>query len=232
MNSNSNTCLVTILIGAPGTNGVKLARRLYQDDPATTVKAIVPWPSKKGSSNQGNLTMVSTSERLKRLGSGCSCCTVRGDVLGKVRRIVDSSEADRVLIQASPQSDLDALAKTFSVADQNGAVLGDVAFIDQVVTVVDGSSLLKTLKSNSLHRLIEVVRTADSVWVDGAAGLEPQVRVDVLQALKTMNPEAHILLGDDGQIRLSQFARDAESVVPSLERPVEPSKPEGAILLG
>jgi len=207
----NNELAVTVLIGAPGTNGHRIFNRIVNDDRQARVTAIAPWPRSKATQEHSGLTLVRTTERLKRLGRGCSCCTVRADVLTKVRQIAEGKTADEVVIQVPPRSDLDALAKTFSVADEQGRVLGDVAYVDRVVTVVDGSTVLSVNESSMSQRLVELIRTADVVWVDGAAALASEQRAEVLEVVGVINPEAQILEGDDGEILLSKFQVEASN---------------------
>lgn len=204
---------ITLLMGAPGTDGRQIYNRIINDSEEHRVTAISPWPRSKSTRNQDNLTFVRTTERLKRLGSGCSCCTVRGDVLSKVREIFEAQHADRVMLQVPPQSDLEALAKTFSVPDEQGDVLGDIAVIDQAVTMIDGTKMLQTLKTDSVKLLIQMVRSSNSVWIDGAESLAPSQLTEVLGALKVMNPEADVVHGHTGAIKLSEFGPQA-TVVP------------------
>ena len=70
-----------------------------------------------------------------RLGQGCACCTVRGDLLTKIKEIAAHKRADHIVIQSHLGDDLSMLAKTFTVADSRGTTLSDVAQLESVVTV-------------------------------------------------------------------------------------------------
>ena len=199
---------ITLLIGAPGTNGHKIYNRITNDTQDTRVTAIAPWPRSKSTQAQGKMTFVRTTERLKRLGQGCACCTVRGDILSRVRQIIGDDTTDRLMIQVAPQSDLDVLSKTFSVADDNGEVLGEVAVVDSVVTIVDGSNMLDALKTDAAQRLIDMVRNSYTVWIDGFEGLSSQVKNEIKGALSVMNPNARVVHGDDGAIKFSGFGEE------------------------
>ena len=194
---------VTIFIGAPGTRGTGLLERLTNDCGGLRVAAITPWKASKRAAARTGLTLLPTTQRLKRLGQGCSCCTVRWDVLTKVRRLAEEGRADHVVIQVPPQSDLESLAKTFTVPDDTGAVLEDVAQIQQVVTMVDGPSFLDTLRSDAAATLMERVGTAHTVWVDAATTLDADVETSVVRAIEAMNPDATLLRGDGGPIPIS-----------------------------
>jgi G3E family GTPase len=162
---------------------------------------------------------------MKRLGKGCSCCTVRGDILSKVRDIVEARSADQIVIQVPPRSDLEALSKTFSVADDQGRVLGNEAYVSRVVTVVDGGTVLNVARSSLADRLADLVGTAHAVWVDGAEGLGPEQLAEVVDVMGTMNPTADILQGNGADILLSKFQVEALSP-PALE-PLAADTPGG-----
>ena len=92
-------------------------------------------------------------------------------------------------------------------------MLGDIAVIDQAVTMIDGTKMLQTLKTDSVTLLIQMVRSSHSVWIDGADSLAPNQLTEVLGALKVMNPEADVVHGHTGEIKLSEFGPQA-AVVP------------------
>ena len=221
----NNRLPVTLVISAPGTNGHQIYNRIVNDDDASRVTAIAPWPRSKATQAQSGLTLIRTTERMKRLGKGCSCCTVRGDILSKVRDIVEARSADQIVIQVPPRSDLEALSKTFSVADDQGRVLGNEAYVSRVVTVVDGGTVLNVARSSLADRLADLVGTAHAVWVDGAEGLGPEQLAEVVDVMGTMNPKADLLHGNGADILLSKFPVEALSP-PALE-PLAADTPGG-----
>ena len=203
---------VTIFAAAPGTSGKAQLERLTNDCGGLRVAAITPWnPSKRVAARSG-LSLLPTTPRLKKLGQGCSCCTVRWDILKKVRRLAEQNLADHVVIQVPPQSDLDSLSKTFTVADGNGDILVDIAQIEQVVTMVDGPSLLETLRSDSAAVLMERVGIANKVWVDGANKLDDAEAVSVVRTIQSMNPGAFLHKGDEGSIPISKLMNNGSDV--------------------
>ncbi|MGB0641000.1 MAG: GTP-binding protein [Myxococcota bacterium] len=125
----SGQLAVTVLTGSPGNDGSRVFEQLIQQSEDVRLTAIVPKRSKKRSRSTGEVSVVPTTERLVRLGQGCSCCTVRADLMAKVQRIADEKSAEHILIHTSPHADLRTVAKTFTVADESGSMLSDVARI-------------------------------------------------------------------------------------------------------
>ena len=77
------TLPVTVLAGSPIGDETWLLSRLRESTTDRRLTSIVP----KGRARSRKPGMVPTTERLVRLGEGCGCCTVRGDLLPKIRKI-------------------------------------------------------------------------------------------------------------------------------------------------
>jgi len=209
---------VTVFAGSPGTEASLFFDRILKASNEGRVTAIVEKGGRKRTRPRQGVSVVSTKERLVRLGQGCACCTVRGDLRSKIQRISAEQTADHVVIQASPGSDLTTLAKTFTVADGEGASLADVARIEGLVVVVNARSLLATLKGIKARALIERIEFANVIAIVEAKVLTPKVYDRVLCALKALNHEARIVRGDDDGLALSSLSGDAPFSLDSVER--------------
>ena len=198
---------VTVVAGSPGGDESRLMNRVRSDLDKPRVAAIVP----KGRSRTARFPgALQTTERLVRLGEGCSCCTVRGDLLSKVRRIANEGTADHVVIQAPAHADLVTLAKTFTVSDDQGRVLSSVAHIASMVVVVNGPTLLADLQSKGGRRLVERIELADVIVVLGNAG-------HAFQTVRALNNHARLHHeGDAGS--LDRLQADIPFDLPAAQR--------------
>ncbi|GAA3205125.1 zinc metallochaperone GTPase ZigA [Streptomyces virens] len=93
----------------------------------------------------GEAALSRTEERLVELTNGCICCTLRDDLLEEVERLALEGRFDYLLIESSGISEPMPVAATFAFARDDGAVLGDVARLDTMVTVVDAANFLTEL---------------------------------------------------------------------------------------
>ena len=189
---------VTVVAGSPGTTGALFLEHLLTNVDGQRVTAIIPAEGKQGTSKTKGVSIVPTTERFKRLGQGCSCCVVRLDLMSKLKRIAAEQSADHVVIHLGPKSDLGTLAKTFSVADTDGFLLGDVAQIESLITVIDTGSFLTTLSSDSSLLLMERVENASMLAFDNTAATSPEEYAQIVSALTAMNPRARIIGRDQG----------------------------------
>ena len=93
----------------------------------------------------GEAALSRTEERLVEMTNGCICCTLRDDLLEEVDRLAREGRFDYLLIESSGISEPMPVAATFAFARDDGAVLGDLARLDTMVTVVDAANFLPEL---------------------------------------------------------------------------------------
>jgi G3E family GTPase len=184
---------VTVVAGSAGTNGATFLNDMLTDIKGQRVTAIIPARGGQKPRTKDGVAMVPTTERLKRLGQGCSCCTVRSDLMIKIKRIAAEQSADHIVVHLAPRSDLDTLGKTFTVADSDGFRLSDIARLESVITVIDASSVLSTLESNSSGALIERIESASMLAFENTGAMTPQHFAQLVSTLKGINPDARIV---------------------------------------
>ena len=193
---------VTVFFGTQGTDGSRVLDRILQKPDELRIAAIVPRRGKKRKGLRQNVSVLPTTERLVRLGQGCACCTVRGDLMAKIKRLAEEKKTDHIVIQAGAHTDLEPLTKTFTVAGESGEVLSDVANIETIVVVVDAGSFINTLASNSARPLIERIELANVIVLEGCGDLATEESDRVNAAMNALNPEARIEMADDERFTL------------------------------
>ena len=187
---------VTILTGSTGTTGLSFFDAILHGIEDMRVTAIIPTHLKKKVKAKSAISVVPTTERFARLGQGCGCCTVRSDLMTKIKRIASDRSADHVLVNVPPKGDLQILGKTFTVADSDGSRLADIAQLESVITVVDGQRLLTNIHGNTAMSLMERIGSASLIAVEGASNLTAAQYDEVVSTIKTINPSARIIRDD------------------------------------
>jgi G3E family GTPase len=204
----SDLISVTVLTGSVGEATARVCDRVLQQANELRVSAILPRKSRKKGQSFNGVTVVPTTERFARLGQGCSCCTVRSDLMTKVQKIAEEQTADHIVIQTSPQSDLRTLAKTFTVADHDGAVLSDVARIEGFVSVIDMARFMAKLQTEAGRKHIESIELANVIVVDGASRVAVEEYAQVLSIIGAINPSARVERADEASFNLSSLHVD------------------------
>ena len=201
----SSPISVTIMTGSFADATSRVCDRLLQATTNQRVTAILPKRSRKKSRVIDGVSIVSTTERLMRLGEGCACCTVRSDLMTKVQKIAEDKTADHIVIQALPQSDLRTLAKTFTVADRSGAVLSEVARIEGFVSVIDVGKFLEKLQTSAGRAQIESIELANVIVVTGGSGVPSAVFDQALGVIAAVNPTARVERADEKSFSLASL---------------------------
>ena len=189
--------VLSCIAGAPTT---RVLSQLVRGSAAQRVSAIVPGRRRKKASarTREGVSLIHTRERLVRMGAGCSCCTVRGDLLQKVRSVAQSGSTDQLVIQVPPNTDLSVLAKTFTVPDSRGAVLGDTARLQSLIVVAKVHELRGGLPAAGLRQLAERIELAQVVLLDASDSPSPSAMAEAEQRVRALNPQATCLtLGSD-----------------------------------
>ena len=200
-----NSLPVTVLVSSSESVRTHALEQLLNGAEAARVTAIIPSGEQLRFSDRPELSIRPTIEEELRLGQGCGCCTVRGDLLSKIKEIAAERGADHIVIQSAPGDDLTMLAKTFTVADSRGATLSDVAQLENMVTVVNAELVLNLTESTAARPLIEQIEFANVILIES----EPELGVDqqqrVTDTLQLLNPDANLVWASRGQLTLSHL---------------------------
>ena len=73
---------------------------------------------------------------------GCICCTLRGDLIENVNKLAAEKRFDYLLIESTGISEPMPVATTFVAEHEGQQMLGKVARLDTLVTVVDARNFL------------------------------------------------------------------------------------------
>ena len=149
-------------------------------------------------------------EHMVELSNGCICCTLREDLLVEVAKIASEGTFDYLLIESTGVSEPMPVAETFTFKDSTGLRLGDIAQIDTLVTVVDGSRFLSELDSlQSLrqrnwhadpqdqrtisHLLCDQVEFANVIVLNKCDLMKDEEKSIVKRLIQSMNPTAKLI---------------------------------------
>ena len=208
---------VSILSGTIGSNGNDFVDSLLAAAENSNVTAIVPAASgkKKKVTTVAGISKIPTTQRFARYGQGCSCCTVRSDLIVKIKEIVAEDRADHVLVQIPPNGDLDIVGKTFTVANKDGYRLADVAMLERLIVVIDGPRFIENLRSAAGQSLFDRIRVATVIGIENASDLTPEAYQNISETLNSFNPGALLIRDDDtAALQTINFGRATPRIQP------------------
>ncbi|KAF1014200.1 MAG: putative metal chaperone YciC [Stenotrophomonas maltophilia] len=217
---------VTVLSGFLGAGKTTLLNQILRNREGRRVAVIVNDMSEVNIDAQlvrdGGAELRRTEETLVEFSNGCICCTLRDDLLQEVRRLAESGRYDYLLIESTGIGEPMPVAATFAVRDEDGFSLSDIARLDTMVTVVDGSAFLADFGSTLrlaergqqagpdddrgvVDLLCEQVEFADVIVVSKADLAEEETLQDTLAVLRGLNRDARLLLSSHGQVPLHEL---------------------------
>lgn len=170
-------------------------------------------------------------DQLIELSNGCICCTLRADLLEQVSALAREQRFDYLLIESTGISEPMPVAETFAFLDTAGFSLSELARLDTLVTVVDGSQFTTLLeRPDTLNAedqpgtpprhlsslLVEQVEYANVILVSRLDLIGEQGFLEIRALLRSLNPAARVLPIAHGAVELSAILDTQLFDLPSL----------------
>jgi G3E family GTPase len=175
---------VTVLTGYLGAGKTTLLNRILSEQREKRYAVIV---NEFGEIGVDGDLIVGADEDLIELRNGCLCCTVRGDLLETLQRLVDlGRQFDGVLIETTGLAAPAPVIQTFLLEDD----FSDSYRLDGVVTVVDAVHGGGQLDAESVA--VEQAALADVLLLNKTDLAEPEMLRNLEERLRKLNPLAQM----------------------------------------
>lgn len=146
---------ITVLTGDLGAGKTTLLNRILAEDHGRRYAVIV---NEFGEIGIDGELVRKTDEELFELSNGCVCCTVRGDLMRTLRRLLaERPDVDAVILETTGLADPAPVAQTF-FADQ---ALSAKLTLDTVTTLVDAKHIMPRLEES--REAVAQVAFADQI---------------------------------------------------------------------
>jgi G3E family GTPase len=148
--------------------------------------------------------IVETTEETVLLSSGCLCCTVRGDLVQALERLIDRRRAgelafDRIVIETTGLADPAPILHTLIVTPSLGAALR----LDGVVTVCDAVNGPATLDRG--FESVAQVAMADVLVLSKTDLVTPPVAARFRARLAALAPGARLVSAHQGAVPVAEL---------------------------
>ncbi len=184
---------VTILTGFLGAGKTTLLNHILSNQNGVKTAVLV---NEFGEIGIDNDLVVATGEDMVELSNGCICCSINGELLEAVYRILDRPEpVDYLVVETTGLADPLPVAMTFLGSD-----LRDQTRLDSIITLVDAENFSDELLEGEVARAqivysdILLLNKCDLVEEERLAALEDQLR--------TIKTDARILRAVKGEVPL------------------------------
>lgn len=227
---------VTVLSGFLGAGKTTLLNHVLRNRAGMKVAVIVNDMSEiniDANEVQRGVELQRGRDELVEMSNGCICCTLRADLLEQVSALARQQRFDYLLIESTGISEPMPVAETFAFLDQSGFSLSELARLDTLVTVVDGSRFATLLDSTDRvlsggteegsprplsDLLIEQVEYANVILVSRHDQIGDSGFARLQALLAALNPTARILPMTQGEVDLAAILNTGRFDLPSLVR--------------
>lgn len=187
------TMPVTVITGFLGAGKTTLLNHLLSQPAHERYAVIINEFGEAGIDDK--LVATQVDEEIFEMNNGCICCTVRGDLIRIVNRLLKRRETFvGILIETTGLASPAPVAQTF-FAD---ADVRANTHLDSMICVVDASQIRAQLKEFSEAR--EQVMFADTLLLNKTDLVTPEVLAELQTELQQMNPLAKLHVVQRGQL--------------------------------
>jgi G3E family GTPase len=175
---------VTLLTGYLGAGKTTLLNRILTGEHGLRFAVIV---NEFGEIGIDNDLIVETDEEIYEMNNGCVCCTVRGDLIEVLERLLrQPGRFDAIVIETTGLADPVPVAQTFLMDEGVRARTR----LDAVVTVVDAKHLPLRMKDS--REAEDQIAFADVVLLNKTDLVSPAELAQVEAVIQAVNPYAEI----------------------------------------
>ena len=141
---NSNLVPVTIISGFLGSGKTTLLNHILKNQNGLKTAVLVNEFGKIGIDND---LIIETSEDMIELSNGCICCTINGELLSTVEKILErSNNLDYIIVETTGLADPLPVAMTFA-----GSSLREKVRLDSILTLVDADNFDFNIDRKSIY---------------------------------------------------------------------------------
>ena len=184
---------VTILTGFLGAGKTTLLNHILTNQQGLKTAVLV---NEFGEIGIDNDLVVATGDDMVELSNGCICCTINGELLEAVYRILERPEkVDYLVVETTGLADPLPVAMTFLGSD-----LRDLTRLDSIITLVDAENFGPEILEGEVAR--SQVVYSDMILLN-KCDLVDEGRLAAVEAeLLAIKPEARILRSVKGEVPL------------------------------
>jgi G3E family GTPase len=219
--SGSKQLPICILTGFLGSGKTTLLNKLLKSEQARRMGVLV---NDFGEIDIDSQIIESIADDTVSLRNGCICCSMRGDFIEAILKLLRrENPPERLIVETSGVSDPSSIIHTLTHPE-----LARLLRVDAVVTVVDASEFL--VLGLAERRLAEAqIGSADMVVVNKASLVDEKSLVEVDRKVREIVPQARLLHTNFGDVPWSLlFDEEQVSTKPALA----PSQLHGSRLDG
>jgi len=187
---------VTVLTGFLGSGKTTLLNRILSEEHGKRIAVI---ENEYGEIGIDHELVVQSDEEIFEMNNGCICCTVRGDLIRILGRLMRRKHKfDHIIIETTGMADPGPVAQTFFMDDE----MKDKLRLDAIITLVDARHVLQHLDSDECNAQLAF---ADVVLLNKRDLVSDQELAEVEHQVRSLNRLARIHHTVQGELPIDQL---------------------------
>ena len=184
---------VTILTGFLGAGKTTLLNHILTNQQGVKTAVLV---NEFGEIGIDNDLIIATGEDMVELSNGCICCSINGELLEAVYRILDRPDpVDYLVVETTGLADPLPVAMTFLGSD-----LRDATRLDSIITLIDAENFSDEILDGEVARAQVVY--GDILLLNKCDLVEEERLTEVENRLREIKADARILRSVKGDVSL------------------------------
>lgn len=164
------------------------------------------------------LVPIQKIENMIEFSNGCICCTLREDLFTSIKALADSGKYDCLVIESTGISEPSHIAVNFERDTDSGLSLSDSAYLDNLITVVDGVNFLTDFYSSTevdgrdefddrclSEILVEQLEFSSHILISKIDLISQQKLDEIISVIRSLNTFAKIDYVINGEIPIEKF---------------------------
>ncbi len=192
---------VTVLTGFLGAGKTTLLNHVLSENHGRRIAVI---ENEFGEVGIDDALVMESDEEIFEMNNGCICCTVRGDLVRILAKLLRRSEPlDHIIIETTGLADPSPVAQTFFFDDE----LRDQLELDAIVTLVDAKHLLAHLDdtTDGDKQVVDQIAFADRLVITKADLVDEATLAEVVRRVREVNAMAEIVYAQHGKVDLDRI---------------------------
>jgi len=184
---------VTILTGFLGAGKTTLLNHILSNQKGLKTAVLV---NEFGEIGIDNDLIVATGEEMIELSNGCICCSINGELLEAVHRILERPNSiDYLVVETTGLADPLPVAMTFI-----GSELRDLTRLDSIISLIDAENFNNELLESEVARAQVIY--GDIILLNKCDLVSERRLLDIEAKLRVTKQDARILRSIKGEISL------------------------------
>ena len=184
---------ITIITGFLGSGKTTLLNHILSNQKEIKIAVLV---NEFGEIGIDNDLIVSTAEDMVELSNGCICCSINGELLEAVNKLLSRKDSiDYIILETTGLADPLPVAMTFL-----GSELRDKVRVDSILTVVDAENL--KLEKNESEITVSQIKYADILLLNKCDLVNEDRLIEVECKLNQLKTDARIIRSVNGDVIL------------------------------